>query len=198
MARTSELSLLLRNNGVPLGINGFSILDFTGSLSVSDEGGGVADINGTGGSVGGGGAIYVQTPVGVIDGTNRIYSVSTTIGEVVELEFNGEFIHPSEYTASGTTITMATALPAISGAAFTVAYQGTSTIPTGTGINPQVPTGTINGTNKTFSATGVINVVGADGQILTPVTDYSTSYNSGTNVTTITYVQAPQSQVYAF
>lgn len=150
--------------------------------------------NGTGG----GGQIFVQTPVGAIDGVNRAYTTTHPIGIVVGLDYNGEAIHPSEYTVSGSGFTMTTALPVISGAAFTIAYQGTSTIPTGTGINPQIPTGTINGINKVFTANGVVSVISADGQVLNPTIDYSISYNAGTNVTTITYVQAPQSAVFAF
>lgn len=198
MARTSELSLMLRNNGVPLGTAGFNVFDFQGSITASDEGNGVAEINGSGSGGGGGGQIYVQTPVGLIDGTNKTYTVANTIGEIVELEYNGEFIHPSEYTISAATFSMITALPVISGASFTVAYQGTSTIPTGTGINPQVLTPAVDGVTKIFSATGVINVIFADGQQLQSPGDYSMSYNSGTNVTTVTYVNAPQSTTYAF
>lgn len=147
---------------------------------------------------GGGGAIFVETPNGLIDGSNRVYTTTQPIGIVVGLDYNGEAIHPSEYTVSGSGFTMGTALPVIPGAAFTIAYQGTSTIPTGTGINPQVPSGTINGTNKTFTATGVVSVISSDGQVLNPTSDYSTLYNAGTNVTTITYILAPQSAVFAF
>lgn len=66
--------------------------------------------------------IYTQTPTGAIDGVNTAYTTAHAITTVIGMWYNGEFIHPSEYTPSGSGFTMATALPVISGGAFTISY----------------------------------------------------------------------------
>lgn len=71
---------------------------------------------------GGAATIYTQTPVGAIDGVNKAYTTTNSITTVIGLWYNGQFIHPAEYTPSGAGFTMGTALPVISGAAFTISY----------------------------------------------------------------------------
>lgn len=74
-------------------------------------------------SSGGSATIFTQTPTGTIDGVNKTYTTAHTITTVIGLWYNGEFVHPSEYTVSGSGFTMGTALPAFSPAgSFTISY----------------------------------------------------------------------------
>ncbi|MCR4331033.1 MAG: hypothetical protein NUV49_04120, partial [Patescibacteria group bacterium] len=67
--------------------------------------------------------IQKETPSGDIDGVNKAYTVSQTIHSVISLVINGEPITDDEYTVSGHTITMTTALPAaLSGLSFRILY----------------------------------------------------------------------------
>ena len=76
--------------------------------------------------------IYTEIPVGAIDGVNATYTVAHSISYIITFGINGELIHPynasfntasKQYTFSGTTITIATALPAdLSDRAFTITY----------------------------------------------------------------------------
>jgi hypothetical protein len=76
-----------------------------------------------GGEGGGAATIYTETPGGAIDGVNKIYTTTQPITTVIGLWYNGEFIHPAEYTVSGSGFTMGTALPVFSPAgAFTISY----------------------------------------------------------------------------
>ena len=160
------------------------------NITISRDANGVTTINSTGG--GGGGQAYSETPGGAIDGVNKTYTTLNPIGTVLSLYYNGEAIHPSEYTVSGSGFTMGTALPVISGAAFTIVYQGTSSIPTGTGLNKQVPSGTVNSINTTFTCTGIVSVAIADGTV-----DVDAVISGSTN-STIVYSVPPQNNVYAF
>lgn len=69
--------------------------------------------------------IYTETPTGLINGSNVTYTVLHTINNVFGLYINGQFLHPTtDYTTSGTTITMTTALvSSFSGLPFTIVYQ---------------------------------------------------------------------------
>ena len=76
-----------------------------------------------GGGSGGSATIYSQTPVGDIDGVNKVYTVSNSVTTVINFSINGMQIHPAEYSVVGSTITFVTALPVeLSGAGFTVVY----------------------------------------------------------------------------
>lgn len=73
---------------------------------------------------GAGSTVYSETPSGLINGSNTIYTTANTITNVLSFAINGQFIHPSEYSAVGTTITFVTALDAsLSGLAFTIVYS---------------------------------------------------------------------------
>lgn len=75
------------------------------------------------GSSSGAATVYSETPVGAINGINTVYTVSNTITTVIGFWINGQFIHPSEYSATGTTITFVTALDAsLSGTGFTISF----------------------------------------------------------------------------
>lgn len=63
------------------------------------------------------------TPTGDIDGVNTTYTVPNPINQVISFAINGMVIHDNEYTASGRTITMTTAIPAgLSGTTFRIVY----------------------------------------------------------------------------
>lgn len=67
--------------------------------------------------------IYTQTPVGTIDGNNKVFTVAHTINNVIGFALNGMFVHPVEYTTSGTTITFVTAPDiSLSGTSFSITY----------------------------------------------------------------------------
>lgn len=67
--------------------------------------------------------VKTETPTGDIDGANTDYTVAGKITSIINFTINGQFIHPSEYTISGNTISFATALDAsLSGTSFTVTY----------------------------------------------------------------------------
>ena len=67
--------------------------------------------------------VYSESPVGVINGSNTIFTVTNTISVVIGFWLNGQYIHPSLYGTSGTTITFNTAPPAgLSGKPFTIVY----------------------------------------------------------------------------
>lgn len=70
---------------------------------------------------------YVETPTGLINGSNTVYTTAHTITTVLGMWINGQFIHPSEYTVSGAGFTMSTALDAsLSGTGFTISYIQTT------------------------------------------------------------------------
>lgn len=73
---------------------------------------------------GGGGTTYTETPSGTIDGVNKAFTTLNTITTVINFAIGGTFIHPAEYSFSGSTITFVTAPNAsLSGLSFTVIYQ---------------------------------------------------------------------------
>ena len=185
-------SLQIFSAGKAIGFTGQ--INFKSGFTVTQSGQGI-DVTATGGS-GGGGQAYSETPNGAVNGSNKVYTTTQPIGTVLTLEYNGEFIHPAEYTVSGSGFTMVTALPTIAGAAFTIVYQGTTALPTGIGINPNDLSSQVGAGNKVFTVTGTISMVSADGAVLGSSGNYTSSYNSGTNVTTITFVNAPQNTVF--
>lgn len=69
--------------------------------------------------------VYTETPAGLINGSNKTYTVAHTITNVYSFAINGQFLHPTaDYTFSGTTITLVTALDAsLSGDPFTITYS---------------------------------------------------------------------------
>lgn len=69
-------------------------------------------------------SFYTETPSGLINGSNTTYTVVHDITTVFNLAINGQYLHPNvDYTVSGDTITMVTALDAsLSGLPFTITY----------------------------------------------------------------------------
>jgi len=67
--------------------------------------------------------VKTETPSGLINATNKVYSTTSNINAVMSFAINGEFIHSSEYTIVNKTITFTTALPAdLSGTNFEIIY----------------------------------------------------------------------------
>lgn len=120
----------------------------------------LVDESGTGG---GGAPIYSETPGGLINGVNKTYTTANTITTVLNLYYNGEEIHPAEYTVTGAGLTFNTALPVISGAAFTIVYQSGSS---SGGFTTLTPTGAVNSSNTVFTFTSTPTYILADGLIL--------------------------------
>jgi len=97
------------------------VLDFVGSgATITELGGGAVSIQVNSGGVG---TIYTETPSGAIDGSNTSYTTAHTITTIFSFAINGQFIHPSDYSISGSTITFGTPLDAsLSGLPFTIIY----------------------------------------------------------------------------
>lgn len=69
-----------------------------------------------------------------------------------------------------------------------------STSGSGGALNPQVPSGTIDGSNDTFTITGTIQMVTQNGKVLDPSTEWSVS---GTTLT-LTVAPDPGDSLYAY
>ncbi len=94
-------------------------LNFTGA-TVTHNPDGTTTVAVTGGA---GNTFYTETPSGLINGSNKVYTVLHSITSVLNFSINGSYIHPSDYTAVGTTITFVTALDAsLAGLPFTIVY----------------------------------------------------------------------------
>lgn len=75
-------------------------------------------------AAGGSSTTYQETPSGLINGSNTTYTVLNSITTVLNFAINGQYIHRSEYTAVGTTITFVTAIDSsLSGTNFDIVYQ---------------------------------------------------------------------------
>lgn len=108
MARTGEASIIIRNNGTQVGVMGFTIIDLTGNLTGSDEGGGVVGINGSGGGTGTN--VDTKVIIGTQSGANVTLNLTTLPHTVVAVEVvfrNGQAITPvASWSLSGTTVTI--------------------------------------------------------------------------------------------
>jgi len=61
--------------------------------------------------------------VGAINGTNTVFTTTTTISAILSFSINGMAINDDEYTYSGSTITFTAAIPAdLSGKSFRITY----------------------------------------------------------------------------
>lgn len=87
-------------------------------ISITEDSEGSKVINASAGTV------YTETPSGAVNSINTSYTVLHTITTVIGFWINGQFLHPtSDYTFSGTTITMVSALPTeLSATGFTISY----------------------------------------------------------------------------
>lgn len=121
MARTAQTNLKIRNNGVALTTGAFTTIDLTGSLSATDEGGGIANVTGTGG--GSGTNIATEAVSGVTSGANITLDLTTLSHVFVAIEVvfrNGQATTPvTDWSRSGNTITV---FSATSGEVYQVQY----------------------------------------------------------------------------
>lgn len=109
----------IRKNGVQT-VNQVRVIDFIGNWTITDLGGGAVSAEAPSSSAP---TIYTETPSGAVDGINPTYTTAHTMTTIYSFAINGQFIHPSDYTAVGTTITFGTALPVeLAGTAFTIIY----------------------------------------------------------------------------
>lgn len=72
-----------------------------------------------------GSVTYTETPVGVINGVNKVFTTAHTMTYIYSFALSGGFLHPgTDYNAAGNTITFVTA-PDISlaGLPFTITYS---------------------------------------------------------------------------
>lgn len=115
MARTAEVSIIIRNNGTQVGVMGYSIIDLKGTLTGADEGNGVIGITGSGG---GGAGTNVDTEIiaGVASGSNVTLDLTTLPHVVIAVEVvwrNGQALTPiADWSILSTTITVFNADPA--------------------------------------------------------------------------------------
>ena len=104
--------------------------------------------------------------------------------------------HPLQIQGSGSVKTKVARVVNFTGATVTQSPDGVTTVAISAGgLNPQTPSGTINGSNVTFTITGSLNALFVNGQFMSPGgVDYTLSG------TTITFVTAPPtgSTIYAF
>lgn len=72
-----------------------------------------------------GATVYTETPSGLINGSNVTYTTAHIMTTVYNFAINGQYLHPtSDYSFSGTTITMVAALDSsLSGKPLTITYQ---------------------------------------------------------------------------
>jgi Asp-tRNA(Asn)/Glu-tRNA(Gln) amidotransferase C subunit len=67
--------------------------------------------------------VSTETPVGLINGINKVYTISRSVNAVLLFSINGMVVHNSEYSISGNTITFTTALPAdLATTSFTITF----------------------------------------------------------------------------
>lgn len=113
----TKLSEFLRRGGFRGG--GDTVEAGTG-ISISINGNGQKVITNTGASS----TTYSETPTGAINSINKAFHTNHTITFIFGIYMNGQFIHPADYSFTGTTITWVTA-PDISysGLPFTVIYN---------------------------------------------------------------------------
>ncbi len=67
--------------------------------------------------------IQTETPIGTINGINKIFTVKANINAILSFILNSQAIHPVEYSFANSTITFVTAPDAsLAGLSFTVVY----------------------------------------------------------------------------
>lgn len=106
MARTGETNIRILNAGVALP-GSFNAIDLNGTVSGSDEGGGILNLTGTGGV---GSSIATEVVTAVQSGGNITLNLTTLLHTFVAIEVvfrNGQGITPvTSWSRSGNTITV--------------------------------------------------------------------------------------------
>lgn len=143
-----------------------------------------------GNNSGGGGSdtFYNDIVSGTINGSNRTFTVPNSIGSAINLVLaNSSYQEGVDYTFSGNTITMSFAPDAsLSGQPFWFAYT------TSTSILTETVSGTINGSNRTFTVpTAIITPI----QLVLANSIYQNGVDYTASGTTITFTTAPDSSL---
>lgn len=121
-------------------------------ISIGDSGpGGFVTVTNTGGGGGGSTTIWMEVPTGTIDGANKTFSLSVSPSptSTLMLFVNGVLLTQgagADYTLSGTTITLTIAPRVNSNLAATYTFAAATST-----AYMEVPSGTINGSNVTFT-----------------------------------------------
>jgi stress response protein SCP2 len=146
----------------------------------------------TGGSGGGTPVTFAdgQTPIGTINGTNTVFSLSAVpIG--LRLVVNGlDQASPADYSLSGTTLTFTQA--PVSGSRILAWFRTNNGTSGASFVDGETPTGTVNGTNAVFTLAFTPSPVASlqlalNGQVLASGSDFTLAGS------TITFAAAPSS-----
>ena len=140
-----------------------------------------------------------ETPSGTMNGTNAVFTLSQSPSPASSLELYRNGLVQTvgiDYTLSGQAITFLTADVPVAGDVLQAYYRissGTATTSSFSFADDEVPTGTINGTNLTFSLAAAPSPAGnlrlyKNGMLLQQHNDYSLSGN------TVTFVSAAAPQ----
>jgi hypothetical protein len=115
---TGQLGVYLLDEGTKVNTNPIERINFAGSgVTVSYVGQDTAVVTVSGAT------LYTETPVGDIDGVNVTFTTTKDITNVYSFAINGQFLHPTEYSVSGNTITFNNPIPAdLAGTNFTIIY----------------------------------------------------------------------------
>lgn len=108
MARTSQLSLKIKNGGVALGTGGFNTIDLLGTIVGADEGNGSVSFTASGGGTGANIATEPLTPT--TSGSNITLDLTGLSHTFIAIEVvfrNGQALTPTtEWTRSSNIITV--------------------------------------------------------------------------------------------
>jgi hypothetical protein len=111
MSRTGLATIKIRNNGTPLGVIGFSVIDLTGSLSATDAGNNIATMTGSGGGTGTN--VATETLTATQSGTSITLDLTALAHTFVAVEVvwrNGQALTPiSSWSLVGSTVTVVNA-----------------------------------------------------------------------------------------
>lgn len=131
---------------------------------------------------------YTETPSGLINGVNTVYTTINATNFVFGIYLNGEFIHPADYTVNSSGFTMNTPLPAsMSGLDFTIVYQAGTSSSTFNFATNEIVSGS--GTSWTLAntpITGSVQLYGS-GIALTPGAENDYTISGSTITTTNSY-----------
>ena len=131
-----------------------------------------------------GGSVSYGVPTGTINSSNKVF---TMLGSVI--------VAGEDSVIAPDAVISYSSITNISTITYATPPQNNVFALIGSGLSPQVPSGAVNSSNTSFTATGKVIVAVVDsvidvGAVLT--------YNSGTNTTTIVTSVPPQNSIYAF
>lgn len=180
--------------GTSFAVSRAAVIDSSGAIDgATGNLGDCLHVDGTSGACGSGSAgtstgIFVdaESPAGTMDGTNTAFTLSNAPAPPASLEIfrNGLLLKQgNDYTLSGNAVTFLTGAVPQPGDVLEASYRVSVTI-TGVGfVDTETPTGTINGTNVSFTLSQAPNPIASlalfrNGIRLTSGVDYTVSNNS--------------------